>query len=589
MKNVLVQVSGRYLCITTCEQILAANDKEKKVGGDEKNAHSFSSPLILTIEKELLKDKNSVWEDPKLLANLVKDGLSQMNHSEAKDVTIMVESFDLTCQEYQHIRGAQKVLNSLAIDRIRDFVGESVTDFSVIYKDYSQLKTKEVSEEVTAKAFAMPKALVDDLSSAFKDTGLNLIKIVPSEAAMLYAAQKTIYSFGKTVALISMDYCAVRVVIAKNGMPLYCHDFHSPIDEILRVIEDDKELTTTEAIDYLRTVGYGFQNECRNASAERRLEDIEENLIEEIVRNIRLVTMSLNIELDEILLSDFVAYIPHIRNYFVGFGLANEVSLISDSFNANTVIPEPSLKARDDFYKSGSFFIMNELMNSGTVFEDNMIYGLKAQRAKTMQVGGKVGAIGCAVVGGLLVVGLGFFGFFKIREAIDDSNFNNTKYNTPKQLIATTDKLEEAIANQSKDAKLLPRTKLYSEDVINELNTQVVDKVLTFNGYSLSHSVNQNTKLEEYLIPISGEIDEFNTFINLQNDIKADGFFEMNPAFTVGENDEKKCYTFSTSLMAVEKIATQEENSDVNISVSGNGSVTVETEDGTVTATAKED
>ena len=584
MKNVLVQVSARYLCITACEQILSTNDKEKKTGGEEKVAHSFSSPLILTIEKELLKDKNSVWEDPKLLANLVKEGLAQMNHTEAKDITLMVESYDLTCQEYQHIRGAQKVLNGLAIDRIRDFVGEAVTDFSVIYKDYSPLKTKEVSEEVTAKAFAMPKALVDDLTMAFRDTGLNLIKIVPSEAAMLYAAQKTVYSFGKTVALISMDYCAVRVVIAKNGIPLYCHDFHSPIDEILRVIEDDKELTTTEAIDYLRTVGYGFQNECRNASAERRLEDISENLIEEIVRNIRLVTMSLNIEIDELLLSDFIAYIPHIRNYFVGFGLASEVALISDSFNANTVIPEPSLKARDDFYKSGSFFIMNELMNSGTVFEDNMIYGLKAQRAKTMQIGGKVGTIGCAIVGGLLVAGMGFFGFFEIRAAIDDSNFNNTKYNLPKQLIATTAKLEEAIANQSEDAKLLPRTRLYSEDVINELNTQVVEKVIKFNGYNLSHVANEETQLEEYLIPIEGEMDEFNTFINLQNDIKANGFFVMNPAFTVGENTETRTYTFSTSLMAIEKIVTEETTEEETTASEG-----ATEEPSSVADTAKED
>lgn len=564
MKNALVQVSNRYLCITTCEQVLAPNDKEKKPGGEEKIAYSFSSPHIYTIEKELLKDKNTVWEDPKLLANLVKEALNEMNHAEAKDVTLMIESFDLTCQEYQHIRGAQKVLNSLAIDRIKDFVGESVSDFSVIYKDYSPLKTKEVSEEVTAKAFAMPKALVDDLSSAFKSTGLNLVKIVPSEAAMLYAAQKTVYSFGKTVALISMDYCAVRVVIAKNGIPLYCHDFQSPINEILRVIEDDKELTTSEAIDYLRTVGYGFQNECRNASAERRLEDIRENLIEEIVRNIRLVTMSLNIELDEVLLSDFIAYIPHIRNYFVGFGLANEITLVSDTFNPNSVIAEPSIKARDDFYKSGSFFLMNELMNSGSVFEDNMIYGLKAQRAKTMQVGGKVGTIGCIAVASLLVAGLGFFAFFAVREAIDEKNFKNTKYDKPKQLIEATNKLEEAIANQSEDAKLLPRTKLYSEEVINQINSQVVSKISKFGGYNLTHTVDKATKLEVYQIPISGSIGEFNTFINLQNDIKADGFFEMNPTFTVGENEEENCYVFSTSIMAVEKPVVEEEANSNN-------------------------
>lgn len=36
----------------------------------------------------------------------------------------------------------------------------------------------------------MPKALADDLVAGFKSFSLNLIKIIPSETAMIYAAQK---------------------------------------------------------------------------------------------------------------------------------------------------------------------------------------------------------------------------------------------------------------------------------------------------------------------------------------------------------------------------------------------------------------
>ena len=157
MNYVLVQVAKRYLCLTACEAVgeAAANgsankaNPKKQADPNEKKAYSFSSPLIIPVDKAVLKDKSSVWEDPALLARLVKDGLSQMNHSEVKDVVLMVESYDLTCQEYQHIRGAKKVIEGLAIARIKDFVGEAVSDFSVIYKDYSSYKTKEVNEEVT--------------------------------------------------------------------------------------------------------------------------------------------------------------------------------------------------------------------------------------------------------------------------------------------------------------------------------------------------------------------------------------------------------------------------------------------------------
>lgn len=105
-------------------------------------------------------------------------------------------------------------------------------------------------------------------------------------------------------------------------------------------------------------------------NAEMRLQKerltILQKTLDDIVRNVRLVTMSLNISIDQLFLRS-LAYILHIRNYFVGFGLAGEVMLVSDTFNTGSVVPEPSLKARDDFYKNGSYFLMNELMNCGTV------------------------------------------------------------------------------------------------------------------------------------------------------------------------------------------------------------------------------
>ena len=553
MNYVLVQIAKRYLCITACETVgeAAANgtankgNSKKQADPNEKKAYSFSSPLIIPVDKAVLKDKSSIWEDPALLARLVKDGLSTMNHSEVRDVILMVESYDLTCQEYQHIRGAKRIIEGLAIDRIRDFVGEAVSDFSVIYKDYSTYKTKEVSEEITSKAFAMPKALADDLVAGFKSFSLNLIQIIPSETAMIYAAQKTIYSFNKTVALISMDYSAVRVFIAKNGAPLYCHEFTSPVDEILQVIEEDRDLSTAAAIDYLRTAGYGFKNECRNASSKRKIDDIAENLIDDIVRNVRLVTMSLNISIDQLFLSDFLAYIPHIRNYFVGFGLAGEVMLVSDTFNTGSVVPEPSLKARDDFYKNGSYFLMNELMNCGTVFENNLIYGLKAQQAKTLDESSKAAKVGCVGLGLLCVAGLAFFGFYFGRNIVDNMIYNDAKYDYAKTLIQQRNDITQSLENQSQDAELLPRTQLYCEDVINQLDTQVVKKMNSFGSYNITHTTDGD---ESYSIPINGTIKDFPAFIDLQNSIKEDGYFIMNETFSVADDPDSGLYQLSAQI-----------------------------------------
>ena len=563
MKNVLVQVAQKYLCITACERLQNQTDKDNKGGAGEKSSFSFSSPLIIPIDKELLKNKSSIWEDPKLLANLVKDGLGKLSHNEVTDVIMMVESYDLTFQEYQHKKGTKKILDNLAADKIREFVGDDVESYAIISKDYETIKSKDPdSKEVTAKVFAMPKSLIEDLSQAFGERQLNLIKLVPTESAMLYCAQNTIYSYDRTVALVSMDYTSVRVMIAKNGIPLYCHDFNTPVDEILDVIKEDRNINLSAAVEYLRMTGYGLHDDCINPVSARKLEEITATLIDDIVRDIRLVAMSLNVQIDQLYISDFIAYMPHMTSYFVGLNLSKEVILISETFRPGNPAPEPSLQARDDFYKSGAFFFMNELMNSGNVFEDNFLYSIKPTGAKNTDLIKKLGNIGCAVMAGLILIGGGVYGFLEGRQAIDNSNVNKPEYDYAKTLIQKEEDINKAISDQTVDAALLPRTKLYSEDVINELNRQVVKKIAEFDFYSLSH--NTETGVEAYQIPISGKTKDFKTFIELQNNIKADGFFEMSPSFTINENSEKAGYSFSTKLTATEKPAAEENSVEDN-------------------------
>ncbi len=555
MQNLLVQVTNRYLCLTACEPVGGVDETQnagKNKSAVDKKAYSFSTPLVITLDSDVLKEKESVWEDPVLFARLVADGLTQMGHGEVKNVILVLDNFDLTTQEYQHGAGSRKALDNMAIEKIREFVGERVTDYSVISKDYATLKGKNDTAEVTAKAFAIPKPLIDDLSAAFKSYSLELIKVVPTEIAMLYAAHKTVTSYNRTVALVSMDYCAVRIMIIKGGETLYCHDFRSPIIDMLQVIEEDRGIDTEAAIDYVRTVGYGFKDDCRSAQAQRKIEEISANTVDDIIHNIRLVVMSLDIAIDQMLLSDFLAYIPHIRNYFLSFGLCKDIQFISDTFNNASVMPEPSIRARDNFYKAGSFFIFNELMNSGDIFKDNLIYGLKASVAKSVDAGAKVAKIFCFAIAGLIAAGFGLYGFFEIRESMDKDNFEDPKWDTSKSLIKQEAELKDAIANQEKDIEALPRTKFFTNEVIEKLDKQVKQAVIKFDSYKLEHTIDENSNKEVFNVPISGLIEDYNTFVKLQNSINSHKFFTMNPTFSFSADEESSKYVFNTTLLAIQ-------------------------------------
>ena len=63
--------------------------------------------------------------------------------------------------------------------------------------------------------------------------------------------QPLIY-FQKIPKKVPVSYTHLDVY---KRQPLYCHEFTSPVDEILQVIEEDRDLSTAAAIDYLRTAG----------------------------------------------------------------------------------------------------------------------------------------------------------------------------------------------------------------------------------------------------------------------------------------------------------------------------------------------
>ena len=117
----------------------------------------------------------------------------------------------------------------------------------------------------------------------------------------------------------------------------------------------------------------------------------------------------------------------------------------------------------------------------------------------------------------LCAVGLAFFGFYFGRSVVDDMIYNNTKYDYAKTLIQQRDDITQSLANQSQDAELLPRTQLYCEDVINQLDTQVVKKMKSFGSYNITHTTDGD---ESYSIPISGTIKDFPAFIDLQNSME---------------------------------------------------------------------
>lgn len=139
-----------------------------------------------------------------------------MNHSEVRDVILMVESYDLTLrQEYQHIRGAKRIIEGTLQLTESEICRRGGFRLLGNHKAIT-LHTKQKGQRRNhyLRLLQCRKHLRDDLVTGLS-LSLNLITYSVRDGNDLCCSKDNL-QFNKTVALNSMDYLAVRVFIAKT-------------------------------------------------------------------------------------------------------------------------------------------------------------------------------------------------------------------------------------------------------------------------------------------------------------------------------------------------------------------------------------
>lgn len=556
MKTVIVQVTKDYLCLTCCEPILQNKEQKKEATADL--SYRFTSPYIKPLVKDYMDGKSTLWENPKAFATMVHDGLREMKRPEVKEVLILVEEFDLVSAEFQHARCNKKTLNSIAISNLKEVLQDEVKDFSIITTTYGT-PAKEVPE-LTSKTFGIPKALSTELTKRFSEMGLTLLKITPADIPMLKVAREVVYSYNKTVCYISIDYAALRVVIVRDSLPLYSHTFVSPMIEAIDIVAQDRQLSPTEALDYIKQYGLTSDYAYNTPGAMRRIEELRADLIADVVHNINLVSMSLGLTIDQTVLSDYVGFFPRVTGSFKMIGVSKEVDVITDQFNTKMALPELDIDARDNGFKTGSYILFNNLMNCGDKYKNNLMVGLQPLKEKSINIGRTATIIFSIVAGAGMLVSGGYFAFLNIQAKIDEDTLKEEKYVKAADLLARQQKakqdLEDLIADQNK----LPQCPLSMAETLNQSKKQVTefDGVSDIKDYSLTYNTSTLSGEPTITTPASGTIESFDSLISLKDKLIANNFFKVANNFSLTE-EQGKAGAFNFSLSLTNVIDTEEE------------------------------
>lgn len=560
MKYVIVQVSKYYVCITPAE-----TGKQFVSSGNDRNAKkpdyevTFREPLVVFLPDNL---RNQAWNFPRELAETVRMAMRNAK-IEIKDVILCAESDQLISQEYQHTPAKDKYLRIFAENEARGLVGDDISNYTLINCEYGsgQQKVEDSSQQLSANVYVMPKGFVEELKNAFREQSLNLYKLIPPTVGMIKMAQTGIYSFDKSVALISLDFCSARLLVMQKGIPIYTHSFQLPLGDIVNVFANDQNCTLEEAFEVIRKYGVGISDKCNSNQAGREMRQMFENISNEIVRNLRMVLLSCRIELDQIYASDFAAYIPgvlkHLRTISVQ---ADEINLISDAFTSLTNVPIISKEADEAGYKTACFYTYSYLVNSGAGNENNLAV---ISGSKSVDLGAVNAGLINMVAMGIVVVAVGVMAFIgmksyglEVRAQNDKAKLNDTKYDEIKGLLAEQIDLHDKMDHADEDRAALPQPNAYVDNILNEVFEQlthqdVVEKVKSY-----------DVKSDENTIQTIFYVKVLEDYVNLKNEILEKGFFDIKVELNAKEVPKEDLVEVNQTFLVVGYQQEEEEEED---------------------------
>lgn len=536
MKYVIVQVSKYYVCITPAESGKAfTGGKQDRDAKKPDSEVTFREPIVVFLPDNL---RGQAWNFPRDLAEVVRVSMRN-NKIDIKDVILCAESEQLISQEYQHTPAKDKYLRVFAENEAKGLVNDDISSYSLINCEYSSGQNQEEGAQLGANVYIMPKSYVEELKSAFREMGLSLYKLIPPTVSMIKMAKVGVNSVDKSVAIISLDFCSARLLVMQKGVPVYVHSFSLPLGDICNVFASDQNCTLEEAFEVIRKYGVGISEKCNSKQAGREMRQIFENISSEVVRNLRMVLLSLRIELDQIYASDFAAYIPgvlkHIRTISVQ---ADEINLISDAFSSSTNVPIITKETDEAGYKTACFFTYSYLVNSGAQNENNLaaITGSKSVDLGSAAAGlGNLAAMAFAVVavGVMVFIGMRSYGL-EVRKQQDEAKLNDVKYDEIKSLLDEQATLRNKMANAERDLKALPSPNANVGDIMDEVFVQLAD---ADEVYSVS-KYNQNS--DKNTIETTFRVRDLHEYETLQSKIEADGFFDLEPSYKTKAVQEKK-------------------------------------------------
>lgn len=521
MKTTLVQVTRDFIALTT------ADYEKKQTGGfsaalknGAESRITFGPTTIIELTETL---KDNPIKSTAEFASYVKNCAKQYD-IDVSNVHICLEDDNLISKEYQHAPAKQKFLATFAKMEAESVVPDDINLYSVISYEYGLPYGKKSADTLNASLFAANTKFVEELKNNFERLGMIVEKITPPVVGMLHACKTHINTSNRVVAVVSIDYVTIRLVIMQNGAPIFQQCFQNVLGDIAGILADDIGISFNEAIELIKKEGIGVEEQCQFPQSIRQIQSFLDNAAAEVVRNLRMVLSSERAELDQIYVADSLGALPGLEKYCRQLGISTPITSIDSAFSSPSFVPVLAPQAMSAGFTPASYFTFNGILNITNPQVGNLLNSMSLTEKKVRSIGKYVTPILGVALAGWILVTCGLWVFYYFRESSDNKKLALDKYKYAQEILKNIEDYTKRIQDINVDKAMLPSEYLYMEDVFNTAVAQI-EEDKTVKSVS-SYYFNNASDTVDIVLDI-GSVEEV---VDLKNKVRDLGYFVMSSA-----------------------------------------------------------
>lgn len=525
MKTTLVQVAREFIALTTAEY-----ERKQSLKNADASRITFGHTVMIELTEQL---KDNPMKSTAEFASYVKNCAKQYD-IDVSNVYICLEDDNLISKEYQHAPAKQKFLATFAKMEAESVVPDDINLYSVISYEYGLPYGKKSADILNASLFASNTKFIDDLRNSFERLGMAVEKITPPVVGMLHACKAHVNTANRVVAILSIDYVTIRLVIMKNGAPIFQQCFQNVLGDIATILADDMGISFNEAIELIKKEGIGVEEQCQFPQSIRQIQSFLDNAAAEVVRNLRMVLSSEKIELDQLYIGDVLSSLPGLEKYCRQLGISTPIANIDTAFSSPMIVPLLDSRASANGDTPSTFFTFNGILGITNPQTGNLLNSMSLAEKQMMSIGKFVTPVLGVALAAWILGTCGLWAFYYFREASDNKKVALDKYKEPQNILSELDSYTKKVNSLDNDKKLLPYTYLYMEDVFNQSLKQVRDDEKVVSATSFSYNAAKQT------ISINMATKTVEEFVELKNQINDLGYFVVSSALQGTKQEDEK-------------------------------------------------